>query len=335
MDLKVKNEISRTNSFTYSNISSLNGSQSPVDQQLTKLVKFIKSQTNVVVRRELESLLPPIVCHLFFEMLKGKEWQPAHDFLRKYSTLVGTPQEVTTQKVNGTFPTIVGPQQIHFLQPNTASHLHQHYNQKPPGSSANHQQPLNIDETKLVWFRELISNLSCVRRIEDGKDNKLIVNFRSCRYSAKVAKKTLSILNKYLSKHGHVLIIQILHVWFSMDVYDLHEESIDESSTSSDGAATNDCEQIPQVSRYNHKADRSSDPSYCDNPNDIQIQNSVKSNFLRNEFDNPVDQQDRDTDEAMLGDNMKLKRLGERLHRVESKYHKPIRIFNINYSEKR
>jgi WD40 associated region in TFIID subunit, NTD2 domain len=290
-----------------------------------------------VVRRELESLLPPIICHLFFEMLKGKEWRPAHDFLRKYSSIVGTPQEIAAQKFNGaSFSTSAGPQQIHFIESNAASNVYQH--QKHP-SSSNHQQPqftkLNIDETKLAWFQDLISNLSCVRRIEDGKDNKLIVTFRSCKYNAKLAKETLSILNKYLSKHGHVLIIQILHVWFSMEIYDLHsEESIDDGSTSSDGTAGNrDDREQSEVSRHSHKIDRCTDPAYCDKPNDIINQNSAKNSFLRNEFDNSIGE--HDNDEATFGNNMKLKRLGERLTRIENKYFKPIRIFNINYSEKR
>jgi transcription initiation factor TFIID subunit 5 len=72
MELKIKSEISRTNSFTFSNISSLNGSQALVDQQVSKLIKFIQCQRNFKVRSELEMLLPPIVCHLFIEMLKGK-----------------------------------------------------------------------------------------------------------------------------------------------------------------------------------------------------------------------------------------------------------------------
>ena len=33
--------------------------------------------------------------------------------------------------------------------------------------------------------------------------------------------------------------------------------------------------------------------------------------------------------------NIKIKRLRECLHRVDSKYHKPIRIFNINYTDNR
>jgi transcription initiation factor TFIID subunit 5 len=161
MDLKINTEISRTNSFTFSNISSLNGSQSLVDQQVSRLVKFVQCQRNSIVRRELETLLPPIVCHLYIEMLKGREWRPAHDFLRKFSCLVGSVQEISQQKVNGSDSNLlVVPQTIHFLpQSSQTSSLQQNivYNRITPGTSK-HQAPhiisqLNLDEQKLLMFR--------------------------------------------------------------------------------------------------------------------------------------------------------------------------------------
>jgi transcription initiation factor TFIID subunit 5 len=341
MDLKIRNEISRTNSFTFSNISSLNGNQSPVDQQMSKLVKFVQGQRNTLVRKELETLLPPLVCHLFIEMLKGKEWRPAHEFLRKYSPLVGHIQEIQQQKLNGTDSSVITPQPIQFSQDHVASNHNQNSFQRLPSTSKN-QPPqisqLKIDEPRLCMFRELITTLSCIRRIEDGKDNKLIINFRSCKYKAQMAEKTLEILNKYLAKHGHVLIIQILHVWFSMDIYELHDESNNDSSSSlSDYAILNHLDHSADLVRQNHKGDRYSDPAHCDNPKDIKF--SVKSKFHHSDYDASmtpnVQGPNEGTEEGMLDSNMKLKRLRECLHRVDNKYHKPIRIFNINYTENR
>lgn len=338
MDIKIRNEISRSNSFTFSNISSLNGSQSLVDQQVSKLVKFVQCQRNTIVRNELETLLPPLVCHLFIEMLKGKDWRPAHEFLRKYSSLVGTVQEVPPQKINGTDPSAIMPHQIQFLQHHSASNFHQPPFQKLP-STSNHQtlqlKPLNIDEQKLRVFKELITNFSCIRRLEDVKDNKLIVNFRSCKYAAKLARKSLSVLNKYLTKHGHVLIIQILHVWFSMNLYELHEDSNDESSGSSSDCTilNNYADYSPDGKRHNHKINRYSDPSHCDNPKDIKF--SVNSRFPHSDYEAPVAGVHGSRDNTDDGSNTKLKRLRDCLHRVDNKYHKPIRIFNINYTENR
>ena len=315
MDLKIRNEISRSNSFSFSNISSLNGSSSPVDQQFSKLLKFVQCQRHATVRKELETLLPPLICHLFVEMLKGKDWRPAHDFLRKFSSLVGNVQETPPQKVNGTDPSTISPQPIHFVH---------HLNFHQSGS-----KQLTVDDQKLSVFRELITNLSCIRRLEDAKDNKLVINFRSCKYKASLARKSIAILNKYLSKYGHVLVIQIFHVWFSMDLYELHEESNDDSESSASSV------ELPQLNHFadavkqqphrNHRIDRFSD---CDNPKDIKF--SINSS--RFDYDAPLTNDEMDADH---GSNLKMKRLQECLHRVDSKYHKPIRIFNINYTENR
>ncbi len=154
MDLTIMSQISRTNSFTFSNISSLNGSQSQciVDQQVSRLIKFIQCQRSGVVRKELEVLLPPIVCHLFIEMLKGKEWRPAHDFLRKYACLVGTVAEVTQVRTNGSDPTLLMPQPIQFLptQTQTSHNFHRSSKHSPQ------LLQLPIDELKLSMFRDLI-----------------------------------------------------------------------------------------------------------------------------------------------------------------------------------
>lgn len=322
MDLKIMSQISRSHSFTFSNISSLNGSQSLVDQQVSRLIKFIQCQRSAVVRRELEALLPPIVCHLFIEMLKGKEWRPAHDFLRKYSCLVGSIVEVTQIRTNGSDPALMMPQPIQFLsQPPqsslTNSNSFHRMSKQPPQLFQ-----LPLDESKLSMFRELISNLSCLRRLDDAKDNKLISNFRSCKYNTRLANRTLSILNKYLTKHGHVLLIQILHLWFNMDLYELHETSEDGNlSSSSSSSSFEDCPMTVN-NFYNRKADRFTDPSYCDT-HEKDIKMELDGDFLVS----------GSAEEG--GSDSKLKRLRDCLHRIDQKYHKPIRIFNINFTENR
>lgn len=353
MDIKINTEISRSNSFTFSNISSLNGSQSLVDQQVSRLVKFVQCQRNNTIRRELETLLPPIICHLYMEMLKGREWRPAHEFLRKYACLVGSVQEMSQQKINGSDPNLLVPHSIHFHPHHqSATNLHQNiYSRFMPstsstGASAKHttlhlSQLSSLDDQKLIMFRELISNLSYLKRLEDVNDNKLIFNFRSCKYKVKVSNKTLSILNKYLSKHGHVLLIQILHLWFNMDLYDLQDEMNDESSSSDCNTVLNSYDQqqlLDMAHNRNSSIDRFTDPSYCDTLGK-DIKYNVNSGL---HYDKSAARCDDNSMELLYGgsscnssSNIKMKRLRECLHRVDSKYHKPIRIFNINYTENR
>lgn len=343
MDLKIRNEITRTNSFSFSNISSLNGSQSPVDQQVNKIVKFIQCQKNLLVRKELQNLLPPLICHLFIEMLKGKEWPPAHEFLRKYATLLGQYQEAPPQKVNGTDPSSLMPHQIHFLtQNNSCNQNHQKF--ASTSKQQNQIVQLSIDEQKLNLFREIVSALSCLRRLEDTKDNKLIINFRSCKYKAQLSRKSLALLNNYLAKHGHVLIIQVFHVWFSWDLYELHEDSNDSSSTSSPDllAVTNNFDfSMMQDNSRHQRAHMNRLSSDCDNQKDIRFNynnNRIDSSLAQSLQQKPEHEMEHFSEthtNELLGSNMKLKRLHDSLNRVNSKFHKPIRIFNINYTENR
>lgn len=73
---------------------------------------------------------------------------------------------------------------------------------------------------------------------------------------------------------------------------------------------------------YNRKADRFTDPSYCDT-HEKDIKMELDGDFLVS----------GSAEEG--GSDSKLKRLRDCLHRIDQKYHKPIRIFNINFTENR
>ncbi|CAO1439105.1 unnamed protein product [Diamesa tonsa] len=331
MDLKIKNEISRTNSFSYSNISSLNSNTSPVDQQFTKLMAFVQQEKRPVVHQELEKLLPPLLCHLYIEMLKGKDWKPAHDFLRKYSVLLGPIDAKTQQKFNGNDTVIPSP--IVFssnVLNNQNSHL------KPPPAS-------DDNEKQLRMFKELIENLSTLQRYEDCESNRDIVMFRSCKYEVKLSNQALASLNKFLAKHGHVLILQLLHVWFSMDLYqlkddmnELDDDQLSTSSSSSSDSIINFSEYSSSnynvVKQKSTNRDRSTavtkfDQLNCDNQKDI-------SNSRLHSFSSNNNEQQQNYEELHeSANNLKLKRLQSCLNQVNSKYHMPIRIFNINNTD--
>lgn len=337
MDLKIKNEISRTNSFSYSNISSLNSNTSPVDQQFTKLMAFVQQEKRPVVHQELEKLLPPLLCHLYIEMLKGKDWKPAHDFLRKYSVLLGPIDAKTQQKFNGNDTVIPSP--IVFssnVLNNQNSHL------KPPPTPP----PASDDNEKQVrMFKDLIENLSTLQRIEDCESNRDIVMFRSCKYEVKLSNQALASLNKFLAKHGHVLILQLLHVWFSMDLYqlkddmnELDDDQLSTSSSSSSDSIINFSEYSSSnynvVKQKSTNRDRSTavtkfDQLNCDNQKDI-------SNSRLHSFSSNNNEQQQNYEELHeSANNLKLKRLQSCLNQVNSKYHMPIRIFNINNTDNR
>lgn len=354
MDLKIKNEISRTNSFSYSNISSLNSNTSPVDQQFTKLMAFVQQEKRPVVHQELEKLLPPLLCHLYIEMLKGKDWKPAHDFLRKYSVLLGPIDAKTQQKFNGNDTVIPSP--IVFSS-NVLNNQNSHLKPPPPSSTLLQPPPSpatasEIDSEKTVrMFKELIENLSTLQRFEDCESNREIVMFRSCKYEVKLSNQALASLNKFLAKHGHVLILQLLHVWFSMDLYqlkddmnELDDDQLSTSSSSSSDSIINFSEQysssnynvVKQKSTNRDHRSTSTVPKFdqlnCDNQKDIS--NSRLHSFSSSN-NNQQQQNFNENLHESANNNLKLKRLQSCLNQVNSKYHMPIRIFNINNTDNR
>lgn len=42
--------------------------------------------------------------------------------------------------------------------------------------------------------------------------------FRSCKYDITLSQDALNMLKAYLSKNGHVLLIQVLQTWFHIDI---------------------------------------------------------------------------------------------------------------------
>lgn len=54
-----------------------------------RFVKFVETQSIPSIKYELEALLWPLVCHIYIEMIKGRDSRPAAEFLRKFAYLFG------------------------------------------------------------------------------------------------------------------------------------------------------------------------------------------------------------------------------------------------------
>ncbi|XP_063705048.1 transcription initiation factor TFIID subunit 5 [Culicoides brevitarsis] len=211
MNETIKNEISRANSFLYSNVFCLNNNPAQVDKEFRKLQSFIMAQ-KTSLRRELLGLLPPLLCHLYIEMLKGRDWKPAIEFLKKYANILGTLEpSAATQftKVNGTME-------------ETAANV------VPLAYSVDQENP------DLAAFRQLVTTLSSITCIQDIENDIQAAHFRSCKYQIRMSDRTLLALRRYLSKDAHVLILQILQIWIDIDTSD------DKSSEAEDEPAPDD-----------------------------------------------------------------------------------------------
>lgn len=207
MNETIKNEISRANSFLYSNIFCLNNNPAQVDKEFNKLQMFVQAQKSSL-RKELMGLLPPLLCHLYIEMLKGRDWKPAIEFLKKYSSILGAVEPSASSqftKVNGTIE-------------ETAANV-------IPITYAHEQE--NAD---LVAFRQLVTTLSGITCIQEIENDIQAANFRSCKYQIRMADRTLLALRRYLSKDAHVLILQILQIWIDIDTTDDKSSEAEEAT---------------------------------------------------------------------------------------------------------
>ncbi|XP_019532296.3 uncharacterized protein LOC109403852 [Aedes albopictus] len=213
MNTAIENEISKANSFLFSNIFCLNNNPAQVDQHFVKLCNFIKCQPEAV-REELSELVNPLLCHLYIEMLKGRDWRPAILFLRKHATLLGRIEPcpappsssplIMNQKINGT----VEEQQASGISATAVQNSVIVFSPEPASSA------------KVETFRQLIHKLSQIARIQDLENEQQTLRFRSCQYEVRLGTASVAALRRYLSKHGHSLILQILRNWFYFETSD-------------------------------------------------------------------------------------------------------------------
>ncbi|XP_021694087.1 uncharacterized protein LOC5576112 [Aedes aegypti] len=217
MNTAIENEISKANSFLFSNIFCLNNNPAQVDQHFVKLCNFIKCQSESV-RDELSELVNPLLCHLYIEMLKGRDWRPAILFLRKHATLLGKIEPsaaassssplIMNQKINGT----VEEQQASGISVSTVQNSVIVFSPEPV--------PASGGAAKLETFKQLIQKLSQITRIQDLENDPQTLRFRSCQYEVRLGSASVAALRRYLSKHGHSLILQILRNWFYFETSD-------------------------------------------------------------------------------------------------------------------
>ncbi|XP_040167954.1 uncharacterized protein LOC120902923 [Anopheles arabiensis] len=221
MNTAIKNDTSMVNSFLYSNIC-LNTNLTQVDQHFAKFAKFVRNQPDPI-RSELNEIIPPLLCHLYIEMLKGRDWRPAAEFLRKHAPLVGKVEPsagppgssplllLNQQKINGTIDSAPLGAEMGPFGPAAAA-VHSSAIVFGPGRST--------DSTRVETYRRLIQKLSQITRFQDCESEPLFVQFRSCQTQLRLRSASIAAMRQYLAKYGHSLILQTLRTWFCFDTAD-------------------------------------------------------------------------------------------------------------------
>uniref|UniRef100_A0A182MUQ2 EML-like second beta-propeller domain-containing protein n=1 Tax=Anopheles culicifacies TaxID=139723 RepID=A0A182MUQ2_9DIPT len=221
MNTAIKNDTSIVNSFLYSNIC-LNSNIALVEQHFAKFAKFVRNQPEPI-RTELYEIIPPLLCHLYIEMLKGRDWRPAIEFLRKHAPLVGKVEPSTgpagssplfmlnQQKINGTIDNMpLGADVSSQSLPPAA--VHSAAIVFSPGWSS--------ESARFESYRRLIHKLSQIARFQDCENEPLFVQFRSCQTQLRLRSASIAAMRQYLAKHGHSILLQTLRTWFYFDTSD-------------------------------------------------------------------------------------------------------------------
>lgn len=162
--------VRRSNSFTFSLI---NNDMVAVDQQFLKLKTWIADLKQEKFQCELASLLCPVFCHLYLEMLCGGHRQSANKFFKRHQVLF---------------------------------------------SSREHN-------------RELLEELSSVTSSQDIDSNSVVKAFRSCKYHVQLSQQAMTSLQKYLSNHGHIILLHLLNTWFDLEVDGIFKNDESEEPT--------------------------------------------------------------------------------------------------------
>lgn len=169
---------------------------------IDRFQQFVQSQP-LPYKNELEIILRPLLCHLYIELLKGKDSSVALEFLKKFADGVIGPVESIANplpnKINGSSLT-----QITFLNETENENSTQQY------------------------FKDLVQLMSQCLRIEDLDHMELTRNFRYSKYEIELSLKSLFALKHFLVKNGHVLLLHVLQTWFWFDVTDARNSDDDD-----------------------------------------------------------------------------------------------------------
>lgn len=220
-----------------------------------RFLKFVQSQTIPAVKAELQTLLWPLLCHIYIEMIKGRDSRPASEFLRKYASLVGpvdnlyspiggetngqshvnSAQSETEKDIAGITLTTSPATQIVYAKTDTDSGRVK----ASPTMAHKNDIELNLNDIR-DYFKELIQSLSLCLRLDDINSIDIVRNFRSAKYEMVLSLQSLYAMKHFLAESGHVIILHIIQNWFSLDIRGFLNESEKDSDEDMDESSIGD-----------------------------------------------------------------------------------------------
>ncbi|XP_058059567.1 uncharacterized protein LOC131210353 [Anopheles bellator] len=261
MNTAIKNEVSKVNSVLFSNIG-LNTNPAQVDQHFAKFTKFIRSQPEAV-RVELTEIVPPLLCHLYIDMLRGRDWRPAIEFLRKHAPLVGKTEPTNAAAAN--LPPSLSNQQQKLN--GTIDEQREAGSLPPPAavqSSIIVFAPASpgADAGRMELYKQLVHKLSQVTHLQEYDSDPLLVQFRSCQTQLRMRSPSIAALRQYLAKHGHSVLLQTLRTWFCFET--VEDKNFSDYSPEVGGQRRLGCSQRAANGRLTNGGNMDVDESYPD-----------------------------------------------------------------------
>lgn len=194
-------------------------------------MQFVQSQ-NHAIKSELQLLLCPILCHLYIELLKGKDSHPAIEFLKRFAHIVAPVDNLETplaSKINGSAVSSVA---THSSDNDTAAAGGSSAGTNGVTPSATTQitflrEPEN-EHTTHGYFKNLVQLMSTCLRIDELDSMEQTRTFRYGKYETELSLQALYALKHFLIKNGHVIILHVLQTWFLFDIIDGFEGPVDE-----------------------------------------------------------------------------------------------------------
>lgn len=265
---------------------------------------------NGLVKTELQSILSPLLCHLYIELLKGRDSQPAQDFIKKFAHIVAPIDNLcapSPHKINGTTVAMVHSNDyVGGTQPSASTHitfLHEFEN----------------EQTSQEYFKDLVQSISMCLRIEELDAIEITRNFRYAKYESELSQDSVRAVKQHLNRNGHVIILHVFQAWFTFDITEIN-------------CADDDSKHHTPVP--NDTMDIDSSTADLD-PNTFNIEYELDSNLINHDRDEVFSDSrlvESEPNEQPLQVNHKLRYIRKSAIQMTN-FEQPVRVFKVNNSK--
>lgn len=185
----IKNDAFINNFFLFSNVTCNSTNYRFINDQFKKFTDFVEIQ-KPEIKIQLRRFYGPIICHLYLEILKGRESSQAMDFLRN---------------------------NVHHIPTDADSTI---------GNKTNNDNENSLN-FKSRYFINLVKLLLTCPNLDAAENVRDIIAFRSSKFEIDINIDAIEILNEFLINHANVLLLSTIHTWIHINVTDVKDHKSD------------------------------------------------------------------------------------------------------------